>query len=138
MPAPNQRIEARDLHEAVESFIEARGRRCNVCTGHSPSWDGHDANPPCETFAFEALRQRFAETRPTPGMTEDAALWAVTQRLFDDVARVAEADTRKFGGVGETLARFLDLPDDHQRIFVTGLRGAFMQMAQVARSKAKR
>lgn len=20
---------------------------CNVCTGESPSWDGHDRNPPC-------------------------------------------------------------------------------------------
>jgi hypothetical protein len=21
---------------------------CNVCTGYSPYWDGHDVNPPCE------------------------------------------------------------------------------------------
>lgn len=40
---------------AVEALRSARGRRCNVCTGHSPHWDGHDKNPPCEAGAWELL-----------------------------------------------------------------------------------
>lgn len=39
----------------VKALAEARGRRCNVCTGRSPSWDGHDQNPACEQAAWDNL-----------------------------------------------------------------------------------
>lgn len=44
-----------ELRRAVRAFLEARGRMCKVCMGLSPSWDGHDKNPPCEVAALEAM-----------------------------------------------------------------------------------
>jgi hypothetical protein len=32
------------------------GRFCNVCLGLSPSWDGHDKNPPSQGAAKQTLR----------------------------------------------------------------------------------
>lgn len=125
MPAPSQRTTARDLYEAVEQFLDAKGRVCNVCTGESPTWDGHDANPPCETFARDVLAQRFAEAKSVPGESEDAAKWRIVQHLFDDVARSVEAH-------GSPAARFAAVPDDVQRMAVSGMAGVLAQFAQVA------
>jgi hypothetical protein len=36
--------------EIVEVLVKA-WPLCGVCTGASPAWDGHDANPPCIGYA---------------------------------------------------------------------------------------
>lgn len=41
---------------AVILVLDPGAKRCNTCTGWSPSWDGHDANPPCIGYAREVLK----------------------------------------------------------------------------------
>lgn len=52
-----------ELEEAWRVFVQAREkrRRCGVCMGFSPKWEGHDTNPPCEEGAFEMLQKAFDE-----------------------------------------------------------------------------
>lgn len=33
---------------------------CGVCLGLSPSWDGHDKNPPCKGAALDTIREQVA------------------------------------------------------------------------------
>lgn len=51
------------LRAGVKAFLneyaKARPSQCGVCSGHSPSWDGHYG---CETAAIERLRALLAET----------------------------------------------------------------------------
>lgn len=44
---------------ALEMLTQGRlqQRRCGVCAGHSPSWDGHDTNPPCIGHARDVVRK---------------------------------------------------------------------------------
>lgn len=39
------------------------GNVCKVCLGLSPSWDGHDRNPPCERGAMEMLEEAILGRR---------------------------------------------------------------------------
>lgn len=41
--------------DIVEALIKVPV--CGVCMGISPSWDGHDANPPCIGYAREKARE---------------------------------------------------------------------------------
>lgn len=41
--------------DIVEGLLAARW--CNVCTGQSPSWDGHDANPPCVGYSRQKAQE---------------------------------------------------------------------------------
>lgn len=34
---------------------------CNVCTGWSPVWDGHDVNPPCRGYLWESIPKMVDE-----------------------------------------------------------------------------
>ena len=60
------RAEVTSLGERIRTYLDARGRLCGVCLGLSPSWDGHDKNPPCETQARDDLRAALSPA-PTPG-----------------------------------------------------------------------
>lgn len=44
-----------ELRAAVKAFDEAKDRQCGVCTGRSPAWDGHDANPACRQYAYDRM-----------------------------------------------------------------------------------
>jgi hypothetical protein len=41
----------------VSQLLEVRGW-CNVCSGRSPHWDGHDQDPPCQGAAREEIVRR--------------------------------------------------------------------------------
>lgn len=41
----------------VDQLIAIR-RYCGVCIGHSPSWDGHETNPPCQGAARDEIMRR--------------------------------------------------------------------------------
>jgi hypothetical protein len=41
----------------VDELLEI-DRWCNVCTGHSPHWDGHTYNPICQGAAREEIVKR--------------------------------------------------------------------------------
>jgi hypothetical protein len=127
--------ESVDIYEAAEALLAARGKVCNVCIGESPARDGHDVNPPCEAHAWEVLTQRVAEDRAIPGEAEDRAMWRLTRRLFDDVARSAEADAQRTDPTARR-ARFSDLSDAEQRRVVSGLPGVYASLAQVAIHRA--
>lgn len=51
----------RKIKKSAAVMFEARGRRCGVCMGASPSWDGHDKNPPCFEGAMEMLNEVLEE-----------------------------------------------------------------------------
>lgn len=48
--------------EAWREFQDASrsNRLCGVCIGTSPTWDGHDKNPPCVNGACEELGNAIA------------------------------------------------------------------------------
>jgi hypothetical protein len=46
---------SKTLREMTTGELLEIERRCNVCTGHSPSWDGHDKVPPCKGAAMEEI-----------------------------------------------------------------------------------
>lgn len=124
----------RDLFEAVQMFLDARGRVCGVCTGESPKWDGHDANPPCESFALDVLRQRFAEVRPVLGESDEVTRFRVVRNLFDDVSRTLVAEARP----GDPIAaRFDDLPPEAQGTVITSLGSILASIASVSQSAAR-
>lgn len=69
--AERDRLRARlaKVGKASHALLNARGHFCHVCTGRSPSWDGHDVNPPCETQAANELRAALASV-PEPSDSE--------------------------------------------------------------------
>lgn len=46
------------LYTMTIDQLQAIRRYCGVCVGHSPSWDGHDMNPPCQGAAREEIIRR--------------------------------------------------------------------------------
>ena len=53
-----------DLHEVERLLVAAHGDKlCDVCTGRSPIWDGHDQD--CRTGALLALRDRVVPALAT-------------------------------------------------------------------------
>ena len=55
-----------DLARAAAALVEAveQNRRCGVCIGLSPSWDGHNASPPCIEYAKNEVRALLAPDSP--------------------------------------------------------------------------
>lgn len=50
LPRPKSHVDTAKVRKALKDH-----RLCNVCTGWSPIWDGHDVNPPCYGWALEQL-----------------------------------------------------------------------------------
>lgn len=44
------------LPRAIVKVLVDQWPLCGVCTGRSPSWDGHDVNPPCVGYAREQAK----------------------------------------------------------------------------------
>lgn len=48
----------KSLSDMTVDELLAVDRVCGVCMGASPSWDGHDKNPPCIGAAREEIIER--------------------------------------------------------------------------------
>lgn len=51
------------LPRYVLQILLDNGPLCNVCTNWSPSWDGHNKNPPCLGTARELARKALEHDR---------------------------------------------------------------------------
>jgi len=51
----------RQAREALSALAE--DRRCNVCRGLSPTWDGHDKSPMCRVTALDVLARVLSPER---------------------------------------------------------------------------
>lgn len=51
--------------EEIHAFFNGNVSLCGVCLGISPSWDGHDGNPPCRQTVANRIRARIGQDRAT-------------------------------------------------------------------------
>lgn len=93
------------LTEAIDAIIDAinNNRRCSVCRGASPSWDGHDANPPCIEYAKQQLARARLLELPSVRTREDQRIIEEARTTWWDplILALARADGQPWANMAE-------------------------------------